>query len=117
MQKGTNVKPTQPSEVPVFKKPLPAASHGLPHYRPTLASTAREMANKAQIKAQTKSAPSPKKPTGPVLKITIGKNGPLVASTNKENAAPAAEATNNPRSISVATKESGQASQQTKNEK
>lgn len=101
-QKGTAGKnATQASEVPVFKKPLVPASHGLPHYRPTQASIAREMANKAHIKAQLKSAPSPKKPAAPVLKITLGKNGPLISSTNKENAAAAAEPAVNTQTPSV----------------
>jgi hypothetical protein len=39
-----------------------------------------------------KSVPSPKKAAAPVLKITLGKNGPLISSINKENAATAAAA-------------------------
>jgi hypothetical protein len=63
------------------------------------------MANKAQIKAQMKSAPSPKKTAAPVLKITLGKNGPSIASTNKENAIPATQVANNIRPPSAQTKE------------
>ena len=94
MQKSGNV---QSSEI-TFKKPLPTTlSHGLPHYRPTIASAAREMANKAQIKAHAKSNNSPMKSNVPVLKLNLGKPCPTAVPASKENAPPRLIITSNAR--------------------